>query len=72
MTKVTITATFSNGETISRKSVKQFPFAWISSNKWNTSTGFSSSRKAAETAAKNYYNFSESKTQFWEVVETSI
>ena len=66
-----IKATFSNGTTITRNSKKQYAYAWIASNKWNTSTGFSSNRQAAESAAKNCYNFSESKTQFWEVVETS-
>lgn len=66
-----IKATFSNGTTITRNTKKAYGFAWIASNDWNTSTGFASSRKSAESAAKNCYNFSESKTKFWEVVETS-
>ena len=67
-----IKAIFSNGTTITRSSKKNYGFAWIASNDWNTSTGFTSSRKSAESSAKNCYNFSESKTKFWEVVETTM
>ncbi len=67
---MTITATFTNGKTISRNSKKQYAYAWFASNKWNSFTGFTSSKQAAESAAKNCFNNTESKTQFWEVVET--
>ena len=66
-----IKATFSNGTTISRNSKKQYAFAWIASNKWNTFSGFTSNKESAELAAKNCFNGTQSKTQFWEVVETT-
>lgn len=64
-----LTATFINGTTITRTSKKAYTYAWVASNKWNTFTGFTSSKKTAESAAKNCFNSTESKTQYWEVVE---
>lgn len=64
-----LTATFTNGTKITRNSKKSYSFAWVATNKWNTFTGFTSSKKTAESAAKNCFNGTQSKTQSWEVVE---
>jgi hypothetical protein len=66
-----IKATFSNGKTITRNSKKQYGYAWFASNKWQSDTGFTSSKQSAEATARNRFNGTESKTQYWEVVETT-
>ena len=64
-----LTATFANGTTVTRNSKKSFAYAWVATNKWNTFTGFTSSKQTAESLAKNCFNSTQSKTQSWEVVE---
>lgn len=70
--KQTINATFSNGKSIIRKSVKSFGFAWFAKNKWQSDTGFASTKESAEKYAKTRFNGTESPTQEWEVVKTSV
>ena len=50
-----ITATFSNGKTISRNTTKQYTHAYIVENQWNTYTGFSTSEEGAKKAATMKY-----------------
>ncbi len=63
-----VTATFSNGKTISRNSKKAYTHAYIVENQWNTFTGFSTSEQAARKAATMKYGTIE----FREVVEVSV
>jgi hypothetical protein len=51
-----LTATFSNGKTISRNSKKAFGFAWFAANVYQTATGFASSLEAARSAARSAFN----------------
>lgn len=50
-----VTATFSNGKTISRNSKKAFTHAYIIENQWNTYTGFSTSEEGAKKACHMKY-----------------
>lgn len=72
MTKFNLTATFANGRTITRNSKTAFPFAWYSENKWNRSSGFSSSELAAQRAARTAFSGTESKPRYIDVVPTTI
>ena len=72
MTKFNLTATFSNGRTITRNSKTAFPFAWYSQNKWNVSTGFSSNEETAKKAAWSAFSGGCPKPHTTEVVPTTI
>lgn len=50
-----ITATFSNGQTITRNTKKTLTHAYQATNKWQTFTGFAGSEELAKKAA-NYGN----------------
>ena len=50
-----ITATFLNGTTISRNTIKKLTHAYRAVNQWQTFTGFAGSKELAQKAA-NYGN----------------
>ena len=50
-----LTATFSNGQTISRNTTKTLTHAYQAINQWQTFTGFAGSEELAKKAA-NYGN----------------
>lgn len=52
-----VTATFSNGHTISRNTTRAYTHAYIVKNQWNTFTGFSANEKSAMAAAKSYCKY---------------
>jgi hypothetical protein len=46
-----LTATFSNGHTITRNSKKDYSHAYLVKNQWQTFTGFASSEEKARKSA---------------------
>lgn len=66
-----ITATFSNGQVISRSSTKSYSYAYRSENIYQVFTGFASSAKAAQIAARGAFPGAP-KPYTIEVVETAI
>jgi len=66
-----ITATFSNGKTISRNSKKAFAFAWYSENIYQANTGFAATADAARRAARSAFNGCPPAHTI-EVVETQV
>lgn len=71
MNKAKITATFSNGETISRNSKTPFGFAWYAENIYQSATGFASNADAARRAARSAFNGCPPAHTI-EVVETQV
>ena len=59
-----ITATFSNGKTISRNTYKPYSHAYMVTNQWQTFTGFASSESLAKKAANMQYG----NIEFLEIV----
>jgi len=66
-----ITATFSNGKTISRNSKKAFAFAWYAENIYQAHTGFAATADAARRAARSSFNGVPPALTV-EVVETQV
>lgn len=62
-----VTATFSNGLTISRDTKRNFTHAYIVKNQWNTFTGFSCSEKGAKSSARMPYG----TVEYFEIVEVN-
>ena len=57
-----ITATFSNGQTISRDTTKTLTHAYQAVNQWQTFTGFASSEELAKKAAKSDVRYGSIKS----------
>ena len=68
----TITATFSNGKTITRKTVKALTHAWYAENIYQDHTGFASSAEAAAKAARSSFNGGCPKAHTVEVVAVTV
>ena len=66
-----ITATFSNGQTINRSSAKAYSHAYRAENIYQSVTGFASSAKQAESAARSAFRGCP-KAHTVEVVETAV
>lgn len=66
-----ITATFSTGKIITKNTKKQLTHAYRAVNKWQTFTGFASSKELAQKAANSSASGSESKIFEIEIVEVS-
>jgi hypothetical protein len=67
-----ITATFSNGKTISRNSKKAFAFAWYAENIYQAHTGFAATADAARRAARSSFSGGCPPALTVEVVETQV
>ena len=63
----TYTATFSNGQTITKNSSRVYTHAYIIKNQWNTHTGFASSEALASKSARMQYG----TVEFREIVEVT-
>lgn len=71
MNKHQVTATFSNGKTISRDSTKAFAYAYFAQNIYQSFTGFASSEEAAKRAARSAFSGCPAPHTI-EIVNTSI
>jgi len=67
--KTTVTATFSNGQTISRNTTKQLAYAYRSVNIYQEFTGFASTEELARKAATQ--TGSKNKVHTVEIVKTN-
>ena len=67
-----ITATFSNGKTITRNSKKTFAFAYYAENIYQAHTGFAATADAARRAARSSFNGGCPPAHTIEVVETQV
>lgn len=67
-----LTATFTNGKIITRKSKTAFAFAWYSENIWNRASGFASSADNAKKAAGSAFSSAAPKPHITEVVLVNI